>query len=62
MLLPGRLENTVKGAYVITAPTQLETTYTQYPCHCKTNDGRIRLKHVVEREGDNKRVAFRTEV
>jgi hypothetical protein len=28
-LLTGRAENTVKGAYVITAPTQLGTTYTQ---------------------------------
>jgi hypothetical protein len=36
-LLSGRAENTVIGAYIITAPTQLETTYTQHPCHCKTN-------------------------
>jgi muramidase (phage lysozyme) len=37
MLLTGRVENTVKGAYVITAPTQLVITYTQHPRRCKTN-------------------------
>jgi hypothetical protein len=28
MLLTGRVKNTVKGAYMITAPTQLGTTHT----------------------------------
>jgi hypothetical protein len=36
-LLTGRAKNTVKGEYVITAPTQLETTYTEHPCSCKMN-------------------------
>jgi hypothetical protein len=37
MLLKSRAENTIKGENVKTAPTQLETTYAQHPCRCKTN-------------------------
>jgi hypothetical protein len=41
MPLTDRAKNTVKGAYMITALIRLETTYTQHPCHCKTNPNTI---------------------
>jgi hypothetical protein len=39
--LTHRAKKTVKGAYMITALTQLGTTYTQHLCCCKMNPNTI---------------------